>query len=249
MHGHLGVFVVIQLHDLGYQRVQIHGLELGRGQAGVITELIDETLHGVHLIHDGFDRLGQNGLLRWCHFAGEFHFQPLGRQLDGRQRVLDFMRKSPRHLAPGLRALGRHDFGNVVKHQQAGIARQLGAAGNQRDHVTRRRRAPRQGRAQLKRMLPAVQPVLGALTQERIELALHVRGEFLQALNLAEAAAFICGERRAQDTGGTGIGRKNHASRVQHDNARSQVIQNGLQVGASRIDLLHAALHCFAGVG
>ena len=50
--------------------------------------------------------------------AFELELQPLGRQLDRRQRVLDLVREPARHLAPRRRALRRHDLGDVVEHHQ-----------------------------------------------------------------------------------------------------------------------------------
>ncbi len=50
--------------------------------------------------------------------------QPLGRQLDRRQRVLDFVGDAPGDVAPGGAALGGDQPGNVVERQhQAALGR------------------------------------------------------------------------------------------------------------------------------
>ena len=41
--------------------------------------------------------------------------QPLGRELDRRQRVLHLVRDAPRHVAPGRHALRHHEVGHVVE--------------------------------------------------------------------------------------------------------------------------------------
>ncbi len=113
-------------------------------------------------------------LLGLAHLAGQLHLQPLGRQLDRRQRVLDLVRQPPRHLAPGLGALRRHDLGDVVEHQQPralpGDRGHFGAARHQRHGVLRR--AGLRG-VELERLLPVVQAVLLALVHVFVELLLH----------------------------------------------------------------------------
>jgi hypothetical protein len=106
-------------------------MQFGRRQACVIAELVDQPFHGIDLVNDGLDGLGEDGLFSVRQLARQLHFKPLGRQLDGRQRILDFVRQPARHLAPGLRTLGRNDFRDVVKHQQSRLIGQLGTPRDQ----------------------------------------------------------------------------------------------------------------------
>ena len=45
----------VQMHHIGHQRVQVHGFEHGGGQARVVAEIVDQALHRIHLVHNGFD--------------------------------------------------------------------------------------------------------------------------------------------------------------------------------------------------
>ena len=121
-----------------------------------------------------FTDLRQHRLLRLGHLAGQLHLQPLGRQLDRRQRVLDLVRQPARHLAPGLRALGRDDLGDVVEHQQPRRSpRQLGARAPRAITVIAAAGAPGCAGVQLEGLLPVVEAVLLALDGEVVELLLH----------------------------------------------------------------------------
>ncbi|MNV69019.1 hypothetical protein D3C71_1619000 [compost metagenome] len=85
-------------------------MQFCRRKARIVAELIDQPLHGIDLVHDGFDGLGQDGLLGVGQLTRELHFKALGRQLNGRQGVLDFVRQPACDFAPGLRALCGNDF-------------------------------------------------------------------------------------------------------------------------------------------
>ena len=56
-------FAWVQLHNIGDKRVQIHRLQLRGGQARVVSELVDQSLHRIYLINDGFNGLGEQLLL------------------------------------------------------------------------------------------------------------------------------------------------------------------------------------------
>ncbi len=192
--------VQVELHHVVDQGIEVHGFEFGGRQPGVITELVDQPLHRVDLVDDGLDGFGEQQLFGLAHLAGELHFQALGRQLDGRERVLDFMRQPARHLAPGLRALGRDHFGNIVEHQQELLgAGHPGAARDQRDGVVG---GAGHGRVEFERLLPVLQRVRCPVAEVIGELGQHVFGEHAQARHLAERLAVVGRERRAQDARG-----------------------------------------------
>ncbi|MDT4841471.1 hypothetical protein FQZ97_753240 [compost metagenome] len=158
------------------------------------------------------------------------------------------MREAARHLAPGLRALGRDDFGNVVEHQQPRIARQLGAARHDVDGVVLLRQVVAGG-VQFEGVLPVIEAVLHALDQELVELLLHLGTEIGQPRHIDQRLAFIGGERRAQHAGGARVGGQHGALGVEHDHARGQVVQDGLQVAAGGVELVHGLLDRAARVG
>ena len=70
--------------------------EIGAGQAGVVAEFIDQPLHGLHLIDDGGHGFVQHLAFGLGQLAGQLVRQPLGRELNGRERVFDFVRQPPR---------------------------------------------------------------------------------------------------------------------------------------------------------
>ena len=79
----------------------------------------------------------------------ELSLEPLGRQLDRRQRILDLVREPAGHLAPRGIALRLREIGDVVEHDDVarrGIDRQPRAAHQQRAHQV--------GHGELRLLLP-----------------------------------------------------------------------------------------------
>ena len=64
---------------------------------------------------------------------GEVAAQPLGRQLDRRQRILDLVRQPPRHLAPRGDLLRADERRDVVEHEHGALGR-AGFADERRRH-------------------------------------------------------------------------------------------------------------------
>ena len=81
------------------------------------------------------------------------------------------------------------------------------------------------------------------------KLGQHVLGKGLQAGHFAERLAPVVGQGRLQDARGTGVAGLDVAPDVQHDHACGEVVQDGLKVGARRVDLAHAVLHRRPGIG
>ncbi len=97
----------------------------------------------------------EHRLVGALELAAELELQPLGRELDRRQRVLDLVREPARDLAPGLDALRRDQLGDVVEDHQARALRHRRAAHQQGDRVALA--AVGAGRdLQLERVLPVV---------------------------------------------------------------------------------------------
>ena len=160
------------------------------------------------------------------------------------------MRQAPRHFTPGLRPLRRHDFRNIVKHQQALLTGQFGTPRHQGNHVLGRAPALRPtDTTELKRLLPMVQRVFTVGAEKVVELRLHLLPKGLQPVNLGQCLPLVRGQWHPQYTGGTGIGRKDVPVGIEHHDAGREVVQNGLQVGVRRAHLCHAGLHRLARVG
>ena len=159
------------------------------------------------------------------------------------------MRQAARHLAPGLGALGRHDVGDIVKHQKAAAVGQDGAARNQGLGPVRAAGHALLGCAEFKGLLPVVVGLLQAAAQKLGKLLLHAYGKGLQTGQLAQSGTPKALQRQLQNTCRARIGRAHAAVGIEHQHARGQVVQNGLQMCARRIHLHHAALHRAAGVG
>ncbi len=65
--------------------------------------------------------------------AGEMAAQPLGRQLNRRQRILDLVRQPPRHLAPRGHLLRADERRHVVEHEDDAFGRAAVADQRRRD--------------------------------------------------------------------------------------------------------------------
>ena len=105
-------------------RMQEHRLARGVGNilggdhrlrhAGELGELVHHALDVVDLAHD---RVG--ALIEHRRVVGDrlavFAAQPLGRELDRGQRVLDLMGDAAGDVGPGRGALRRHQLGDVVE--------------------------------------------------------------------------------------------------------------------------------------
>ena len=121
-------------HDCSLdQRGQIGFAAVGFGHPGKFGKLIHDAAQVVGLAHDDVGVLFK--LFRVGDLIAVFALDALGAQLDGGQRVLDFVGNAARDIAPGGHALGRDKLGDVVEgHDKAlypGIAAPFGHANQQ----------------------------------------------------------------------------------------------------------------------
>jgi len=93
----------------------IVGRDYGFGHARKAGEFVDHAPDIVDLTHDGVGALLEDAGRVLADDFSIFAAQPLGRQLDRRQRILDFMRDAARDVGPGRGALCGDQFGNVVE--------------------------------------------------------------------------------------------------------------------------------------
>jgi hypothetical protein len=127
--------------------------------------------------------------------GGQLVLQPLGAQLDRRQRVLDLVRQPACHLGPGHAALRRDDLGDVVEHQQPRITGQAGAAQQQVQGLAAARalaQAMASPQLQLEGVLPVVTLAgLGAGAVQLEALLPHRGREVGQARHLGQRAPAV----------------------------------------------------------
>ena len=91
-----------------------------RRHARELRELVDQVFQRLHfpddrrraLLHEFVERLVERR---------QFPAHAFGRQLNWRQRILDFVRKPPRHLSPGGDLLRANERRHVVQHKDAAL--------------------------------------------------------------------------------------------------------------------------------
>ena len=98
-------FAFIEAHDFLDERVEIDLDQHGWRRLGVFPEIIDHVFHRGNLIDDGRHTARKHAGVSRFKFAGQFHAQTLGRQLDRRERILDLVGQTTGHLSPGHGAL------------------------------------------------------------------------------------------------------------------------------------------------
>src|SRR5208282_6706749 len=115
-------------------------------------------------------------------------FEPLGRQLDRGQRVLDLVRDAPGHVAPGGRALRGKQLGDVVEGDDEAFGLAVDALG--RDPHEQRAGAAAAG--DLEFGLDKMPRAPARLAQERLHLGYRL---------VEQAADELLGARREQLAG------------------------------------------------
>src|SRR5256885_36147 len=108
------------------QTVQVLRRVRGRGQAREGRELVHQGLQLVDLLDDGARALVEHGALG-AEAGGVAAAEPLCRELDRRERVLDLVRDAARDLSPRLHALHAQEMAHVLEEEdQAARAPVLG---------------------------------------------------------------------------------------------------------------------------
>ena len=109
--------------------------ELQRGGAGVVTEGFHHFFHGRHLFDDGVGGAGQYLRVLFAQFVLQFPSQPFGGELDGGERVADFVCQPFRHFPPCGFFLRPHEQCDVVEneHRAAAVVGRKGRGLGQQD--------------------------------------------------------------------------------------------------------------------
>ena len=228
------------------QLVQIQGLQTRLWQSAEIAKLVDQALQSIHLIHDGFHRFMQQGLICAHQLIGQFHFQTLCRKLNRCQRVFNLVGQPARHLGPCLGALGRHDFRDVIKHQKPLALGQHRASRDQGGVQLSLRSKLHKSLLGLgvdfKRLLPMVQRAL-LLRRKLMEMLHDLPTKHLQTFDVGQRFAQMHRQRQLQNACGPWVDRQNMPLCVEQHHASGKVVEHGLQMAASQIDLRHARLY------
>ena len=105
-------------HGIGHLLVRHYGL----GRPSKAREFVDHAPDIVDLAHDRVSALRKNAVILADRLA-VFAAQPLGRQLDGGERVLDLVCDAARDVGPGRGTLGRDQRGDIVERQHVAVFR------------------------------------------------------------------------------------------------------------------------------
>src|SRR5690606_15299945 len=108
------LFRSLEEYRLAQNLVYIDQLHRGRRHARKGRELIHHAANIADLPDDGLRALLEDFRVGG-DFPAIFPAQALCRKLDRRERVLDLMRDTARHIRPGGRSLRAHEFSDVIK--------------------------------------------------------------------------------------------------------------------------------------
>src|SRR6185312_1554771 len=97
-------------------------LDDGLRRFGESREFIDHAANVTDLADDRFGALLEDFAIAGKRLA-VFPAQPLGRELNWRQRILDLMRDTARDIRPGRSALRAGKLGNVVERNDITVLR------------------------------------------------------------------------------------------------------------------------------
>ena len=128
----VGEDAVVERQRVGDELVQIGRHRARRRHPRELRELVDQPLQRFDLADDRARALVDEraGARRR---VGEMAAQPLGGQLNRRQRILDLVRQPPRHLAPRRHLLRADQRRHVVEHEDQPFGRAALADQRRRD--------------------------------------------------------------------------------------------------------------------
>ncbi len=212
--------------------------KLGGGEARELRKFFDQALPAcrtsrpISAEHSPTSRTSSGGsFFATSGFAVplEVARQPLGRKLDRRKRILDFVGDALRHFLPGRRLLRAKQFGQVIDHHHVAAIR---APRPKRAHGYRRVQQPaRRGKFQLLRGR--------AHAQRAPNQDVHVVGRFIpQQLHEAQRLPRIL----AEDANRRRIHPPDRFRFIDGNNARGNILENGFDQRAAPFQFLHGLL-------
>jgi hypothetical protein len=221
-----------------------------RGHPREVRELVHQRLQLVHLLDDRPRAVVEHRVVG-AELRRVAAAEPLGRELDRRQGVLDLVRDAARDLAPRLHALHPQEVGHVLEeeHEPAraeSLADEPGAGEKHRELVP----VARELQLPLHRCPGAVRLVecpddrrrhrgiAGAqLGRELADVAIRIAGEDL----VDPAADGGCG-RHAEERLGGAVHGGDPSLGVGRDHAGRDVREHGLEIATARLELGAAGL-------
>ena len=174
-------------------------------------EFIDHSPDIVDLPHDGVGTLFEDALVFGDDLA-EFTANALGRKLDRRQRVLDFVGDAARNVAPRRCPLRGDELRDVVERDNVAVARLAGLLGADANRQVALMAVARDRDLALHQPLRA----LARGFHHVVELWQHVRQRMVQRLGLGIADKFLGRTVQNADAAGSvdaddaGTGRRQH---------------------------------------
>ena len=224
-----GIFV--QAKYFAHQRVQIKLGNHRRRSARIVTKFIDHALHRADLIDDGIGAAGEQISVGATQFIPQLHLQALGRQLDRRQRVFDFVRQAPRHFTPGSRALRRHQSRNVIADDQVSrLSANIQARAAHQQTALHRFTIHCTGPGELDLPLPG----LAAVTCKCFH---HFRREGRQPWQAGECLPLCFLGIKAENRLGALIGSRQFHSGIQHQHSGGETGENVFDISLGRFEL------------
>ena len=159
----------------------------------------------------------------------EMAAQPFGAELDRRQRILDFVREPPRHVAPGRDALRPNQRRHVVEHEHRALATRRVSAG---EHGGRGRQVDfavlARERDLLHRPRRRSRPRGFDQRQQRLQV--------LAAEHVARPARPSAVVPEAEQPLGRAVDRRDAPVGVERDDAGRDALEDRLDVAAARVD-------------
>ena len=116
----VGIADALQEHNLAHRVGDVLAADHRLRHARELRELVDHALDVVDLADDGVGALLEHRRILGDRLA-VFAAQPLRRQLDRRERILDLVRDAARDVGPGRGALRADQVGDVVERHHIAV--------------------------------------------------------------------------------------------------------------------------------
>ncbi len=113
----VGMRLPIETQCLLHHAVEVVRHESSRWQARETGEFVDQILYLIHLAYDGGRTLVEHIALCCRELVEVAFLQSLGRELDGREGILDFMCQAACHLSPCFHALHTQEMRYILQEQ------------------------------------------------------------------------------------------------------------------------------------